>query len=229
MTFSLIIGLYNHKEYLPQLIESLERQMWRDFEVIFCDDGSTDGTKEWFTGKEFKFKHQYLYWKNKGLSKSINRGFKIANGKHFVVIMGDSFPDSDYLMQMSYYLHQDFLVCGVRVQVDGGKAVDVDWRLKHAIIPQDNLIILNEPYNCLTGNGLMFSKRIYNEIGGWDENIRGYGGDDTEFIARAYYKGFVCWSIVSATLYHHWHKGNESNIKNIEYVEKLILKYAKKG
>jgi len=230
MTYSVIIGLYNHKQYLPKLIESLEGQMWRDFEVIFCDDGSTDGTKEWFKGKEFKFSHQYLWHKNKGmrLAKSINRGFKLAKGKHFIVIMGDSFLDTDYLMQMSYFLHQDYIVCGVRVQIDGTRAVDVDWRLKEGLIPQDNMVLLNDPFNAMTGNGLMFSRRIYEDIGGWDERIRDYGGDDNEFIARAYYKGYICWSVPSATLFHHWHQARDSKPKNSELIKKIIRQYAKK-
>jgi len=202
--------------------------MWRDFEVIFCDDGSTDGTKEWFNYKKFKFPHKYLWQKNKGmrLAKSLNRGFKEAKGKHFVVIMGDSFPDTDYLMNMSYYLHQDYILCGVRVQIDGGKGVDVDWRLKKKVIPQADLIVLNDPYNVFTGNGLCFSRRIYEDIGGWNEKIKGYGGDDTEFIARAYYKGYICWSLVSATLYHYWHKAKIANPENIKLIDNLIKQYA---
>lgn len=58
--FSLIVGLYNHKKYLRKLIESLENQTYKNFEVIFVDDGSNDGTKEYFGLKPiFKFDYQY--------------------------------------------------------------------------------------------------------------------------------------------------------------------------
>jgi len=225
MTFSVIVGLYQHKKFLPKLIEALEGQMWNDFEVIFCDDGSTDGTKEWFEGKKFKFKHKYLWHKNKGmrLAKSINRGMEAAKGDNFVLIMGDSYPELNYLFVLANYAKPDYLACGVRVQIDDDRAVDIDWRLKRQKIPQDDVIILNEPYNVLTGNGLMFSRKIYEEVGGWNEKIKGYGGDDNEFIARVYYAGYICWSIASAILYHRWHKAQPA--VNNDMVDKLLKKY----
>jgi glycosyltransferase involved in cell wall biosynthesis len=226
-TFTVVVGLYNHLEYLPKLIESLENQMWKDFEVIFCDDGSTDGTKEWLGNKIFTFEHKYFWHKNRGmrLAKSINRGFKAGKGRHFAVIMGDSFIEYNWLMNMAMYRNQNFILCGIRVQVDNGRAVDIDWRLKKGVIPNDDRMLLKDPYNYLTGNGLVFSRKIYEDIGGWDEKIKGYGGDDAEFVARAYYKGYPCWSIASAVLYHHWHKGQES--VNNDYVNKKLIEYAR--
>ena len=232
-TFSVIIGIYNHLEYLPKLVESLEKQTWKDFEVIFCDDGSNDGTEEWFKGRQFVFPHKYIRQKNRGmrLSRNLNNGMKVAEGKYFVLIMGDSFPETDYLFQMASFKGKHNLVCGVRVQVDKTensiKAVDVDWRLKKGNIPNGNYIIIDNPHNAFTGNGLMFPRELYEKYGGWDEEIEGYGGDDCLFVAKAYFNGYICWSVATAVLYHYWHK-NQAQGNNLKYINKKILEYATK-
>lgn len=46
MKISIVIPAYNEEQYLPELFSCLDRQTYRDFEVIVSDAGSTDGTVE---------------------------------------------------------------------------------------------------------------------------------------------------------------------------------------
>lgn len=41
---SIIMGIYNCEETLPDAIGSILSQTYTDWELILCDDGSTDGT-----------------------------------------------------------------------------------------------------------------------------------------------------------------------------------------
>ena len=41
---SLIVPCYNVEKYLPTCFESIKNQTFRDFEVIFVNDASTDNT-----------------------------------------------------------------------------------------------------------------------------------------------------------------------------------------
>ena len=229
--YSIIVGCYNQLKYLPKLIESLTKQTYQNFEVIFADDRSNDGTKEFFLAKpEFKFSHRYdrPFFK-KYLSGMMNRGIKKTKGKYCVFIMGDSFPELNYLELLNDHINEDTIVCGVRVQVDGNKAADVDWRLSKGIIPQHEAIIMNLPYESLTGNGLTVPTDALRKYGGWAPKIKGYGGDDNILIAKMFYNGLLCKSVPDLILYHNWHKGQIANIKHQRYAHKQIIKeyYAK--
>ena len=43
---SVIVPVYNIKEYLPRCVSSILNQTYQKLEVILVDDGSTDGTGE---------------------------------------------------------------------------------------------------------------------------------------------------------------------------------------
>ena len=46
MILSIIIPTYNEEEYLPNLLESIEKQSFTDYEIIIADANSTDRTRE---------------------------------------------------------------------------------------------------------------------------------------------------------------------------------------
>ena len=44
MKISLIIPVYNAEKTLPDTLESIRAQRFRDFEVVFAEDAGTDGS-----------------------------------------------------------------------------------------------------------------------------------------------------------------------------------------
>jgi glycosyltransferase involved in cell wall biosynthesis len=97
--FSVIIPVYNVKEYLNQCVDSVLAQDFADYELILVDDGSTDASGE--VCDEYAKadrRVQVIHKKNGGLSDARNAGLEIANG-HFIWFL----DSDDWLTEKSAF------------------------------------------------------------------------------------------------------------------------------
>ncbi len=83
----LSIGLpvFNGEKYLPGAVRSLLQQDYGDFELILCDNASTDGTAaicQEFAAKDRRIRY-YRNETNIGASGNYNRVFELARGEFF--------------------------------------------------------------------------------------------------------------------------------------------------
>jgi glycosyltransferase involved in cell wall biosynthesis len=227
MKYSIIVACYNHAATLPRLIEALDRQTFKDFDVHFCDDGSSDDTRAIIEGICASTHWVHHYQKNSGsYAKNLNQGIREATGDYCVFINGDSFPDVDYLEILNEYAQPNRIVCGIRIQMDDGVAVDLDWRLKKGSIPQEAVLLTDRPWARMTGNGLCVPYEAFRDYGLFDEHFKVNEGEDNELIARLFYKGYLCHSVPYLRLYHHWHKSRDTVADANSRSIKLITAYA---
>ena len=87
MDISVIIPTYNRKNTLPRAVESVLNQVYKPVEIIIVDDGSTDGTKEWFS-EMYPLVH-YIYQVNSGVSLARNTGINSARGDWIALLDSD--------------------------------------------------------------------------------------------------------------------------------------------
>ena len=100
MLISVIIPVYNVEDYLHYAIESLEKQTYKNFEIILVNDGSTDDSGKLCDEYSEKYSNVRVFHKeNCGLSDARNYGVKKANGE-FITFLD---PD-DYLENYSLEL-----------------------------------------------------------------------------------------------------------------------------
>ena len=95
---SVIIPTYNRAQELRRCLNSLTCQTAKDFEVIVCDDGSTDNTEE--TVREFSGKLDIKYLKSSnfgGPARPRNLGLRIAKGKFVAFLDADDWWCSNKL------------------------------------------------------------------------------------------------------------------------------------
>lgn len=77
--FSIIVPTYNRVRELRELLVSLQKQTRNDFEVIICDDGSTDNTSEVVSQFIGQLDINYLVFENSGgPAYPRNRGIEVA-------------------------------------------------------------------------------------------------------------------------------------------------------
>lgn len=103
--FSIIIPTYNRWHLLSNAINSILSQSFQDFEIIVCDDGSTDDTPRLFETKFTDSRIHYYYLEHKGVSHTRNIGINHAFGKFIAFLDSDDLYLNDYLEKAFVFLH----------------------------------------------------------------------------------------------------------------------------
>ncbi|MFC4636282.1 glycosyltransferase family 2 protein [Dokdonia ponticola] len=188
---SIIIPAYNASAYIEKTIASVLAQTYAHIEVILIDDGSTDGTRDFFSSFEAQGIQCY-HIKNSGASHARNIGLEKAKGEYI------QFLDADDL------LHQNKISRQItRMQEEQALLCFSPWaKCKEEIDPNETYRFENLPY-ALTRSGkeLMMSFALYNwfmpvfswlthrslidKAGVWNTTIS--NNDDGEFFSRILY------------------------------------------
>lgn len=98
MDISVVVPVYNEEESLPELFDWIKRVMTEnnfDFEVLFIDDGSSDGSWEIIRSLQNLHTevHGVRFRRNYGKSAALNKGFELAKGR-VVITMDSDLQDS---------------------------------------------------------------------------------------------------------------------------------------
>ena len=111
---SVIVPVYNVKEYLEECLLSIYAQDFQDFEVILVDDGSTDGSGELCDALESSRENlKVIHKSNGGLSSARNEGVRYATGEWLVFVDSDDIiPDNAFSNMMKYAKHNVDVVIG---------------------------------------------------------------------------------------------------------------------
>lgn len=89
---SVIVPVYNTKDYLEECFLSLKKQTYKDIEMIFVNDGSEDGSGELLKKFEEEDKRVRVVNKeNGGLSSARNAGLKVARGDFITFLDSDDY------------------------------------------------------------------------------------------------------------------------------------------
>jgi glycosyltransferase involved in cell wall biosynthesis len=87
---SVLIDNYNYAKFLPECIDSVLNQTYRDFEVIIVDDGSRDNSREIIEEYAKKDKRiKPVFKENGGQASAFNEGFKHCTGEIICLLDSD--------------------------------------------------------------------------------------------------------------------------------------------
>lgn len=92
MKISIIIPVYNVKQYLEQCVESIIQQNYVDYEILLIDDGSKDGSSQLcdiIANQDDRI--SVFYQKNKGVSKARNIGLENCTGEYILFVDSDDY------------------------------------------------------------------------------------------------------------------------------------------
>ncbi len=235
---SAIIVNWNGKNETMDCIQSLLDQDHPDVEIIVSDNGSTDGSIE-FLQERFSNSIRLLEnGDNLGFGTAVNRGLKAAVGDYLIFLNNDLVLESNSISELATILESDDGIGAVVPKIlyyekrDTFNSFGVLIHYTGIACPT-KIDQLDDPALELTetacGGIFMLPRKVYETIGGFDEDLFLYH-EDHDLSWRIRLAGWKIMVTPKAVLYHHYkfNKGirkfyfSEKNrlhilIKNLEW------------
>jgi glycosyltransferase involved in cell wall biosynthesis len=197
---SVIVCSYNGAETVEACLRSMRRLRYPDFEVIFVDDGSTDGTQKIM--RKFPEMRNIQLQKNMGLSHARNVGLDAARGDIVVYTDSDCEADEDWL----YYLAVS-LLRGNHVGVGGPNLIpdDGSWVADCVGLSPGgptHVMIDDRTAEHVPGCNMAFYAWALRQANGFDVQFR-KAGDDVDVIWRLQNLNYTIGLAPAAQVWHY--------------------------
>ena len=194
---SLIIRVYNVEKYLKRCLDSVEKQTYKNIEVLIINDGSIDKT-ETIILDYVKKNSNFRYYKkaNGGVSSARNLGLANAKGEYISFIDGDDTIEPTFVETLVKIIKNEdsfSILSGMNI-VEGNNT-------RKYKIKKENILLQKNPSCCIR----LFQKKyidMYNLR--FEESSM---GEDLEFVTKL----FICnnnYSSTEAYLYNYYMNGN---------------------
>jgi len=213
--FSIIVPT-RRGEHIYKLIEKLNQQIFKDFELIIVDSGTEK--RDTIYGL-CNFKVKYIFKEDIGATKARNLGIKYARGKMIAFTDDDCQPDHTWLRSAKEYFKNDNIV-GLEgyIYTDDNKLNDSKYR-----------IVTNKGFEgigFMTAN-LFIRHDIIEKIGGFDERFDNpHFREDTDIAWRAQNYGYIPYG-KNVCVYHPPHlrdvKGESKKDRDRFFINDALL------
>ena len=213
---AVVIVSWNAKEYLEKCLTSLLKQSYEDYEVIFVDNGSRDGSAE-FIRTNFPTIRLLVLELNVGFAKGNNIGIesvlKDETIRHVVLLSSDTIVEADFLAALVNAAESDERVgscqpkmlsmddpkildaVGITITQDGG-AVQLGYGKRNS----DDEDKITEVFGANAG-AVLYKSSMLKQIGLLDEDCFAYY-EDVDLALRARLAGWKCLFVPTARVYH---------------------------
>lgn len=195
---SIVVVNYNGKRYLKNCFDSLRNGRYSNFEIIFVDNGSKDGSVE-MVRQEYPWIKVIDNKENLGLSIASNRAAKIAQGEYLFFLNNDTICHPDILSELVKTAESNpkIGVCACRnMTYDGKQEISLGLSCDVFGFPFEN-----EGPIFYADAGIFIRRSVFNEIGGFDPKLFLYG-EDRDLCWRVMLQGYEVVGVPSAIFYH---------------------------
>lgn len=230
-TIALIISTYNWSEALELVLLSIIAQTQRPDEILIADDGSTQETRALIEKYQAKFKIpvKHIWHEDKGfrLAEIRNKAIAQADSNYIVQVDGDIILHRNFIQDHKTFALPGTFVRASRIYIDEEASKKMLLN-KHFKINAFSKGITNffsalrvplmwplfeenykntgdERYE-IHGCNMAFWKADAIQVNGYDEQFKGWGPEDKEFVARLLNTGlkkrFIKLGAIAFHLYH---------------------------
>ncbi len=130
---SLIISVYNKSDYLKLVLAGLERQTFRNFEIIIADDGSDSAftSEVEMLSRKSEYPLIHLWQEDNGFRKNkiLNRAILASRSDYIIFIDGDCIPHKDFVRE--HFENKKEKVCLT------GRRVNLSEKITNMLTPEN--------------------------------------------------------------------------------------------
>ncbi|WP_339735842.1 glycosyltransferase [uncultured Gimesia sp.] len=212
---SIIIVTHNQLPYTQQCIDSLRMRTDEPYELILVDNGSTDGTPDYFNS--LADPQVILNSDNQGFPAAVNQGIAAASGENILLLNNDTLMTTGWLHRLlvRLYSNKEIGIVGpMSNNISGPQQIPVtytdlasldgfawDWGKRHDQQSLDE--------SRLVGFCMLFKRELIDKIGTLDERFGIGCFEDDDYCRRANAAGYR--TVIAADSFVH-HFGSRSFI-----------------
>ncbi len=122
-SISIVLPVYNMAYFLPEALESIAQQEFRDFELIMIDDGSADLSYSILQNYAANAKHPctLIQFDHLGLPACLNAGIRASKAKYIARMDAD-----DVMMPNRLKIQYEYLQANREIDILGSWAIEID-------------------------------------------------------------------------------------------------------
>lgn len=187
---SVIMGIYNCADTLSEAIESVLGQTMSEWELIMCDDGSSDATSEVAEFYIKKYPERMVLLKNKenrGLNYTLNRCLKMATGKYIARMDGDDICLPERFAVEYEILEKEKVISIVSTDMGYFDETGIWGNISHPEYPKKEDFLHGSPF-CHAP--CMVRKEAYDAVKGYTEKKRLLRVEDYHLWIKMYEVGY---------------------------------------
>ncbi len=231
---ALIITTYNWSESLELVLKSVKNQVILPTEVVVADDGSTSETKQLIKHiqSSFPVPLKHVWHEDNGFRRStiLNLAISKSESDYIIHVDGDCILHKNFIGDHLRSVEKETYLYGPRVTIlepflnDLFKnkitkfsffAKEIKRSNKNIRIPLLGEVIYkrkDELSRKLRGCNLSYWKKDFIKVNGYNEDITGWGREDSELVIRMMNQGVLGKRLrFKAIVYHIWHKENSKD------------------
>ncbi len=211
---SCIVPLYNALELTRAMLDSFLATVPEglNWELIFVDDGSTDGTRDWLASLADPRIRAILNDRNLGYAGANNRGAAEARGRHLVLLNNDLVLRPGWLQPLLRAVERRFARAGVignvQLRVDDGSVdhagivVGADTKLSHLHTPPEGRVGRAVRVFAVTAACCLVRADVFRRAGGFDTAFEN-GGEDVDLCLKLRSLGYRTYLAPDSVVLHH--------------------------
>jgi glycosyltransferase involved in cell wall biosynthesis len=223
--FSIIIPTYNRSDKLNKALASIKKQTCKDFEVIVCDDGSTDCSKAMVGKFSKEFPIVYSREDNSGgPARPRNNGLKLAKGKWVCFLDDDDWWYPDKLETIKKYTPSaDVIYHALDVFTPGGRKFFKE-KSRNLKKPCFSDLMING--NALNNSSVCVNVSILKKVGWVSEEKELIGGEDYDMWLRLS-RVTERFRYIPVSLGAYWQDGKNITVLSEKYIELITYIFEK--